>query len=67
MENELLEMAALWKKTALEDLEKCEPASRAAARPTLLYLPATPISSQASSTTISATFFWLQAALAVAL
>ncbi len=29
MEKELLEMAALWKKTALEELEKCEPASRA--------------------------------------
>ena len=29
MEKELLEMAALWKKAALEELEKCEPASRA--------------------------------------
>ncbi len=29
MEKELLEMAAQWKKTALEELEKCEPASRA--------------------------------------
>ena len=28
MEKELLEMAAQWKKTALEELEKCEPASR---------------------------------------
>ncbi len=27
MEKELLEMAALWKKAALEELEKCEPAS----------------------------------------
>jgi hypothetical protein len=29
MEKELLEMAAQWKKTALEELAKCEPASRA--------------------------------------
>jgi hypothetical protein len=28
MEKELLEMAYLWKKTALEELAKCEPASR---------------------------------------
>jgi hypothetical protein len=28
MEKELLEMAALRKKTALEELAKCEPASR---------------------------------------
>jgi hypothetical protein len=28
MEKELLEMAELWKKTALEEPEKCEPASR---------------------------------------
>ena len=28
MEKELLEMAAQWKKAALEELEKCEPASR---------------------------------------
>ncbi len=26
MEKELLEMAAQWKKAALEELEKCEPA-----------------------------------------
>src|SRR5436190_4840508 len=36
------------------------------ARPALLYLPATPISSPASSTTIFATLSCLQAALAVA-
>jgi hypothetical protein len=29
MEKELLEMAEQWKKTALEELAKCEPASRA--------------------------------------
>jgi hypothetical protein len=29
MEKELLEMATQWKKAALEELEKCEPASRA--------------------------------------
>jgi hypothetical protein len=29
MEKELLEMATLWKQTALEELQKCEPASRA--------------------------------------
>jgi hypothetical protein len=29
MEKELLEMAEQWKKTALEELEKCKPASRA--------------------------------------
>jgi hypothetical protein len=28
MEKELLEMAVLWKKTALEELARCEPASR---------------------------------------
>ncbi|MGB9435424.1 MAG: hypothetical protein WBQ89_24465 [Candidatus Acidiferrum sp.] len=28
MENELLDMAQQWKKTALEELAKCEPASR---------------------------------------
>ena len=28
MEKELLEMAEQWKKTALEELAKCEPASR---------------------------------------
>jgi hypothetical protein len=28
MEKELLEMAEQWKKTALEMLQKCEPASR---------------------------------------
>ena len=28
MENELLEMAEQWKKTALEELAKCQPASR---------------------------------------
>jgi hypothetical protein len=28
MEKELLEMSRSWKKTALEELAKCEPASR---------------------------------------
>jgi hypothetical protein len=28
MEKELLEMAEQWKKTALEELAKCDPASR---------------------------------------
>ena len=28
MKKELLEMSQLWKKTALEELAKCEPASR---------------------------------------
>jgi len=50
----------------MKPLSPTQKTLRASARPALPYLPATPISSQASATTIFVTLFWLQAALAVA-